>query len=228
MQTLSPLIALAAGMLSLLSPCILPILPVYLACLVGPEVMQREARKRRWMIFWHSVLFIGGFSIVFIGLGTLAGLTGMVLSAHSTAIRWISGGLMVLFGLFMLVSPFVSWLNYEKRLTSFTGTSSSLWRSFLIGLVFALAWTPCVGPVLGGILSLALNSNTVWQGTLLLSFYSLGAAIPFILIGLAFQYLQPLINRLKRYSSYVSLISGGLLIGVGILILLNKLSWLAG
>jgi cytochrome c-type biogenesis protein len=127
--------------------------------------------------------------------------------------------------LFMLAAPRISWLNYEKRLSPASSTATGYLRSILLGLIFALAWTPCVGPILGGILSLALSSESVWQGTYLLAFYSLGAAIPFIIIGLAFHYLQPVLNWLKRFSSYVYLVSGILLIGVGVLILLNKLSW---
>jgi cytochrome c-type biogenesis protein len=225
MDSVSPLIALAGGLLSLLSPCVLPMIPVYLASLAGPEIFQNGANRRRLTVFWHSLSFVAGFSVVFISLGTLAGLTGTVINAHSAAVRWISGGMMILFGLFMLAAPRISWLNYEKRLSPASSTATGYLRSILLGLIFALAWTPCVGPILGGILSLALSSESVWQGTYLLAFYSLGAAIPFIIIGLAFHYLQPVLNWLKRFSSYVYLVSGILLIGVGVLILLNKLSW---
>jgi cytochrome c-type biogenesis protein len=225
MDNLTPLIALAGGLLSLLSPCVLPMIPVYLASLSGPEIFQKGIDSRRWSIFWHSLSFVAGFSIVFISLGTLAGLTGTVINAHSTVVRWISGGLMVLFGLFMLAAPRVSWLNYEKRLSPASSTATGYLRSLLLGILFALAWTPCVGPILGAILSLALNSDSVWQGTTLLAFYSLGAAIPFLIIGLAFQYLQPVLKWLKRFSGYVYLVSGLLLIAVGVLILFNKLSW---
>jgi cytochrome c-type biogenesis protein len=225
MDDLSPLIALAGGTLSLLSPCVLPMLPVYLASLAGPEIFQGKTSGRQWTVFWHSLCFVAGFSVIFVGLGTLAGLSGTLINAHSAAVRWISGGLMVLFGLFMLAAPRVSWLNYEKRLSPSTSTATGYLRSFLLGLVFALAWSPCVGPVLGGILSLALSSDSVWQGSYLLAFYSLGAAIPFIILGLAFQYLQPVLKVLKRFSTYVYLVSGILLLGVGILILLDKLSW---
>jgi cytochrome c-type biogenesis protein len=227
MDNLSPLIAMAGGLLSLLSPCVLPMIPVYLASLAGPEIFQNGAGGRRLTIFWHSLCFVAGFSIVFISLGTLAGLTGTVINAHSAVVRWISGGLMIIFGLFMLAAPRISWLNYERRLSPSTSTATGYLRSILLGLIFALAWTPCVGPILGGILSLALSSDSVWQGTYLLAFYSLGAAIPFIVIGLAFQYLQPVLKWLKRFSTYVYLVSGILLIGVGILILLNKLNWLS-
>jgi cytochrome c-type biogenesis protein len=225
-DNVSPLVALAGGMLSLLSPCVLPMIPVYLASLAGPEILREGSDLPRWTIFWHSVLFVTGFSLVFISLGTLAGLTGSVINAHSPTIRWISGGMMVIFGLFMLAAPRISWLNYEKRLTASSSTASGYLRSILLGSIFALAWTPCVGPVLGGILSLALNSQTVWQGTWLLTLYSLGAAVPFIIIGLTFQKLKPVINWLKRFSGYIYILSGFLLIGAGILILLNKLNWL--
>jgi cytochrome c-type biogenesis protein len=200
-------------------------LPVYLASLSGPEIFH-DRRSFKLSVFLHSLSFILGFSIVFIVLGTLAGLTGTIISSHSTIVRWVSGGLMLFFGIFMLLSPWISWLNYEKRLNSAVSTAGGYFRSILLGMIFAVAWTPCVGPILGGILSLALSSASVWQGTVLLAIYSLGAALPFLLLGLVFNSLQALIKKIARYSKYVYLVSGILLIAVGVLILLDKLSWL--
>ena len=200
-------------------------IPVYLASLAGPEIFHEGASGRRLTVFFHSLGFVAGFSIVFILLGTLAGLTGYVISAHSPVVRWIAGGLMILFGIFMLAASRVPWLNYEKRLAPSTSTASGYMRSVIIGAVFALAWTPCVGPVLGGILTLALSSESVWQGSLLLAIYSLGAGLPFIIIGLAFDSVLPVLKRVSRYSVYIYLVSGSLLIVVGLLILFDKLSW---
>ena len=225
MDGISPFVAFGGGILSLLSPCVLPMIPVYLASLAGPEIFQEGASGRRLTVFFHSLGFVAGFSIVFILLGTIAGLTGFVISSHSPVVRWISGGLMILFGIFMLAAARVPWLNYEKRLTPSVSTASGYMRSVIIGAVFALAWTPCVGPVLGGILTLALNSESVWQGSLLLAIYSLGAGLPFIIIGLAFDSVLPVLKRVGRYSVHIYLISGFLLIVVGVLILLDKLSW---
>jgi cytochrome c-type biogenesis protein len=225
LEDISIIAAFIAGLLSIFSPCVLPMLPVYLASLSGPEIFH-DRRSFKLSVFLHSLSFVLGFSIVFIVLGTLAGLTGTIISSHSTIVRWVSGGLMLFFGIFMLLSPWISWLNYEKRLNSAVSTAGGYFRSILLGMIFAVAWTPCVGPILGGILSLALSSASVWQGTTLLAIYSLGAALPFLLLGLVFNSLQSLIKKIARYSKYVYLVSGILLIAVGVLILLDKLSWL--
>ena len=224
MEGISIIAAFVAGLLSIFSPCVLPMLPVYLASLSGPELFMGK-RSLKLSAFSHSLSFVIGFTLVFIALGTLAGLSGTIINAHAPLVRWISGGLMLFFGVFMLLSPWITWLNYEKRLNPTLSTSEGFLRSALLGMVFALAWTPCVGPILGGILSLALSSASVWKGTALLSIYSLGAAVPFLLLGLIFNSLQPWIKRIERYSKYIYLVSGILLIGVGTLILLDKLSW---
>jgi cytochrome c-type biogenesis protein len=225
MDNLSPLVAFIGGLASLLSPCILPMIPVYIASLSGPEVLQGGAAQRRLPIFLHSLSFIAGFSVVFIVLGSGIGLIGFAISAHQVLVRWISGSLMILLGLFMLAATRINWLNFEKRLSPGQNATGGYLRSFVIGLIFALAWTPCVGPVLGGILTLALNSGSGWQGGYLLAFYSLGVGLPFLVIGLAFDSLAPWLKRINRYSGYIYIFSGLLLIVIGILILINKLSW---
>jgi cytochrome c-type biogenesis protein len=225
MENLSPLVAFTGGLLSLLSPCILPMIPVYIGSLCGPEIWQNGSSVRRLAVFLHSLSFIIGFSLVFVVLGIGAGLVGQVISSHLQLVRWISGSLMILFGLFMLVAPKVSWLNYEKHLAPNKSITGGHLRSFVIGVLFALAWTPCVGPVLAGILTLAFNSESAGQGAILLAFYSLGLGLPFLVIGLIFDAISPLLKRINRYSAYIYIVGGFLLIAVGILILFNKLSW---
>jgi len=176
-------------------------------------------------LFLHSLSFVLGFAIVFTILGASAGLVGFAISAHLALIRQIAGGLMIAFGLFILAALKVPWLNYEKRLSSSLGTTTSYLRSFLTGGVFSLAWTPCVGPILGGILTLALGSETAWQGAYLLAIYSLGLGLPFLIMGIAFDFITPLLKRIYRYSNWIYIISGLLLIAVGILILTNRLVW---
>ena len=227
MDNVSPLVAFTGGILSLLSPCILPMIPVYIGSLCGPEIFQSGASGRRLTIFFNSLSFVIGFSLVFIILGIGAGLIGSAISSHLLLIRRISGSLMILFGLFMLAAHRISWLNYEKRVSSSKIVAGGYLRPFIIGCLFALAWTPCVGPVLGGILTLAFNSESAGQGGVLLAFYSLGLGLPFLVIGLIFDSVQPLLKRINRYSNYVYVAGGLLLIAVGILILINKLSWLS-
>ena len=225
MDGISPAAAFTGGLLSLLSPCILPMIPVYLASLCGPELLRNGVRGRRLAVFYHPLSFIAGFSVIFIILGTGAGLIGLTISSHLFLVRRISGSLMILFGLFLLAAPKVPWLNYEKRLNPAGSLATGYLRSLVLGVLFALAWTPCVGPVLGSILTLAFNSGSGWQGGYLLAFYSLGLGLPFLVIGLAFDSVLPVIKQVTRYSAYIYFAGGLLLIGVGILILIDKLSW---
>jgi len=228
MEEISLLVAFSAGLLSFLSPCVLPLVPVYLASLVGPEIFDARVTRKRMPIFLHSFSFVIGFSIVFTILGAGAGLAGFAISAHSVVIRQIAGSLLIVFGLFILAALKVPWLNFEKRLTPYQSVTTGYLRSFLTGGIFSLAWTPCVGPTLGGILTLALGSGTAWQGAYLLAVYSLGLGLPFLLIGVAFDSITPLLKHIHRYSAAIYIISGLLLIAVGILILTNRLVWFLG
>jgi len=170
MEQVSLLVAFGAGLLSFLSPCVLPLVPVYLATVCGPEILEPGAEKKRLPVFFHSLSFVIGFSLVFIILGAGVGLLGLTLGVNTALARYIAGGLLIAFGIFLLASLKIPWLNYERRLAPSTGTTTGYLRSLLIGAIFSLAWTPCVGPVLGGILTLAWSSETAWQGAYLLAF----------------------------------------------------------
>ncbi len=226
MENISPLLfAFSAGLLSFLLPCVLPLVPVYLASLVGPEIFDAKITRSRLSIFLHSLSFVIGFSIIFVILGAIAGLTGFAISPNPALLSKIAGSVLIAFGLFMLAALKVPWLNYERRLTPSLGITTGYLRSFLTGSIFCLAWTPCVGPMLGSILTLALDSATAWYGAYLLAIYSLGLGLPFLVIGAAFNSITPLLRRINRYSNWVYIISGLLLIAVGILILTNRLTW---
>lgn len=228
MEQVSLLVAFGAGLLSFLSPCVLPLVPVYLATVCGPEILEPGAEKKRLPVFFHSLSFVVGFSLVFIIIGAGVGLLGFTLGVNTALTRYIAGGLLIAFGIFLLASLKIPWLNYERRLAPSTGTTTGYLRSLIIGAIFSLAWTPCVGPVLGGILTLAWSSETAWQGAYLLAAYSLGLGIPFLVIGAAFDSIRPFLRRIHRYSTWSYIISGLLLIAVGILILTGNLSWLQG
>ena len=225
MEDISLLVAFGAGLLSFLSPCVVPLAPVYLASLAGPEILEAGTKRNRLPIFLHSLSFVVGFSVIFVTLGVIAGLTGFAISPNSALLNKIAGSLLIAFGLFMLAALKLPWLNYEKRLTSSLGTTTGYLRSFLIGAVFSLAWTACAGPILGGILAIALDSATAWRGAYLLAIYSAGLGLPFLIIGVAFDSISPLLKRIHRYSNWVYIISGLLLIAVGVLILTNNLNW---
>ena len=225
MEHIPLLVAFGAGLLSFLSPCVLPLVPVYLASLCGPEILEPKVNRSRIPIFFHSLSFVIGFSIVFVIMGAGAGLAGFVIGFHFTLIRKIAGSLLIVFGLFLFAALKVPWLNYEKRLTPSLGNTTGYLRSLLTGAIFCLAWTPCVGPILGGILTLAWGSETAWHGAYLMATYSLGLGVPFLIIGAAFDSISPLSKRIHRYATPIYMVSGLLLIAVGILILTNNLIW---
>ena len=135
--------------------------------------------------------------------------------------------MLITFGLFIIAALKVPRLNYEKRLSPSLGQKTGYLRSFLIGAVFSLGWTACVGPILGGILALALNTATAWHGAFLLAVYSLGLGLPFLVIGVAFEKITPLLRRVYRYTGVISVTGGLLLIVMGVLALANKLTWFA-
>jgi cytochrome c-type biogenesis protein len=218
-------VAFSGGLLSFFSPCVLPMVPVYLASLYGPEIF--DAKGLRLPVFLHSLSFVVGFSIVFVLLGALAGLTGYAVNPNYGLLRQIAGGLMIAFGLLLIAATKVSWLNYEKRLMPSLGSITGYLRSLVIGAVFSISWTACVGPVLGGILALASVRATAWQGAYLLAVYSLGLGLPFLIVGAAFDFILPLIKRINRYTGIIHIVSGLLLVIVGVLILTNKLTWIS-
>ncbi len=226
MEHISLLVAFGAGLLSFLSPCVLPLVPIYLASLCGPEIFEPKVNRIRMPIFLHSLSFVIGFSIVFAILGAAAGLVGFAISPYSVVVRQVVGSLLIVFGLFMLAALKVPWLNYEKRLTPSLGHTTGYLRSFLIGAIFPAAWIPCTSWQLGGILMLAGSSETAWQGAYLLAIYSLGLGLPFLAMGVAFDFITPLLKSISRYSSWIYIISGLLLIAIGILVLTNNLNWL--
>ncbi len=225
MEHISLLIAFGAGFLSFWSPCVVPLVPVYLASLAGPEILEAGTKKARLPMFLHSLNFIAGFSIIFVTLGAIAGLTGFTIGPNVTLLNKIAGSLLVAFGLFMLAALKVPWLNYEKRLKVSLGTTTGYLRSFLLGAVLPLGWIACIGPILGGILALALDSATAWRGAYLLAIYSLGLGLPFLITGVALDFITPLLKGFYRYSNLIYIISGLLLIVIGGLILTNNLTW---
>ena len=226
MTDISYIVAFSGGLLSFFSPCVLPLVPAYLANLAGVTAIDPSSRRSYLPTLFHSLSFVLGFSIIFIGLGASVGLFGTALTAHSILLRQIGGGLIIAFGVFLIAAFKLPWLNYEARLKAPTSHSPGYFRSVGIGAAFALGWTPCIGPILGAILMIAWNSQTVAQGALLLAIYSLGMGIPFIILGLVWGAIMPLWKSINRYLGIISIVSGVLLIIVGILMLTGNLAWL--
>ena len=225
MDSISLVVAFTGGLLSFLSPCVLPLVPVYFASLVGPGLFEGRGAGIRIPTFLHSLSFVIGFSLVFTALGAIAGLTAFAINPSVALLNKISGSLLIAFGLFILVALKVPWLNYERRFSPSLGSTTGYVRSFLIGATFSLAWTACVGPLLAGILAIALNTATAWRGASLLAIYSLGLGLPFLIIGAAFDSLAPALKRIQRYSKAIHIVSGLLLIIIGILVVTNNIIW---
>jgi len=217
-------VALAAGLLSFLSPCVLPLVPVYIANIAGSSVLTESPPSRRY-IFLHTLSFVAGFSLIFVILGASMGLLGAMVPLG--LLRNIAGVLLILFGLFLLAAAKLPWLNYEKRLLPNRARGTGYLRSLSIGAIFSLAWVPCVGPVLAAILALAATSQTAWQGVYLLLAYSLGLGLPFIAVGLALGALSRYLRWLNRHAYITTIVSAALLITVGILILMGKLAYIS-
>ncbi|MEO7000986.1 MAG: cytochrome c biogenesis protein CcdA [Ktedonobacterales bacterium] len=235
MTNLSLLAAFVAGLLSFISPCVLPLTPVYMARLVGPSIWQGQhadehatpldAQARaalRSVTVRHALAFVAGFTVTFIALGATASELGSFLSDHQLALREIGGILLIVLGAHVAGLIHLPGLNYERRLSLQSGAASYP-ASFLVGLVFALGWTPCVGPILAGILVVAAQAHTLGYGVLLLSVYSLGLGLPFLALGIAFDRLTPLFKRLTPYMRLIEWVTGGLLMLMGIVIFFNWL-----
>jgi cytochrome c-type biogenesis protein len=225
-ENVSLVVAFSGGLLSFVSPCVLPMVPVYLVSVCGPGILEPTADRSRLHIFLHSLSFVIGFSLVFITLGAVAGLAGFAFGSAPIAHK-VAGGLLIAFGFFILGTLKFPWLNYEKRINPTLGNTTGFLRSLIIGAIFSFGWTPCIVGLLGGTLGLALRTATAWHGAYLLSIFSLGLGLPFLIIGVAFDSILPLLRRIQRYSRVIYIISGSLLIAVGILVLTDNLGWIS-
>jgi cytochrome c-type biogenesis protein len=223
--TLGILVAFAAGLLSFLSPCVLPLVPSYVGFLTGMSLSEITGRKRIALV--HAILFIAGFSFVFILLGASATALGRALNYYQVWLQRIGGILIIGFGLLCLGLFNLRALSRERRLHLQRKPAGYL-GSALVGMAFAAGWTPCIGPVLGGILGLAATSADVTRGMLLLAVYSAGLALPFLIAAVAVERFLEWFQRFRRFLPWVMRVSGVILIGVGLLLLTGEFTRLAG
>ena len=212
------LAALAAGMLSFLSPCVLPLVPPYLVYLTGTSLerfadAKSEPRVRRETLA-AALLFVLGFSTVFVALGASASAIGAVLRAYSSELGVLAGIAIIAMGLHFLGLTPIAWLMREKRLA--VAKPVGLWGAYLMGLAFALGWTPCIGPILAAILAVAAAEATVLKGAGLLAVYSLGLGVPFVVAALAVEPFAAFLARFRSYLGVVEKVMGGLLVLTGI------------
>jgi cytochrome c-type biogenesis protein len=226
-QQISLFAAFAAGLLSFVSPCVLPLVPSYVSYITGMSLErlmdQRERQRFRYTIVINSLLFIAGFSCVFIAFGASASLIGQVLITYQDYIRRIGGVLIIIFGLYLLGVLNLGFLNTEKRL-HFGSRPAGYVGSFLIGVAFAAGWTPCVGPVLGTILLYASTTDSLLNGVTLLASYSLGLGLPLFVTALGVDRFLSYFKQVKSYLWGVSTVSGVFLVMVGVMIYANSLT----
>ena len=212
-------IALAAGLISFLSPCVLPLIPGYISFISGSSLNELLEKKKINLI--PLILFSMGFSFVFILFGAAASFLGQILLENSQTLRVIAGLIIIVFSLQLIGIINISFLNFEKKI--YTQKNNNICFSFIVGMAFGFGWTPCIGPILGSILALASTEETIFKAVILLTFYSLGLAIPFILSGYLMQRFLIFSKNFKKNINLVSKIGGFILLLTGILILTNQL-----
>ena len=213
------IVAFGAGLISFLSPCVLPLIPGYISYISGSSLNELIEKKKVNLI--PIILFTVGFSLVFIIFGAASTFLGQVLLQNSYELRITAGLLIVILSLHIIGIINIKFLNYEKRIQ--TNKNANFYSPILIGIAFAFGWTPCIGPILGSILVLAATEETINQGILLLIFYSLGLALPFILSGYLIQKFLIFSKNFKKNINLVSKIGGFILLITGVLILTNQL-----
>ena len=221
-------VAFIAGLASFLSPCVLPLVPIYLAQLVGHSVYQstdgQQGHRARLDTFLHALLFVLGFTLAFVALGATASTLGSFLRSYQILLRQVGGIILVIFGLHLtgiLTLPILYW---QKRF-EFRPNRPSYPASLLIGLIFAIGWTPCVGLILAPILGLAASAATLGRGVVLLLFYSLGLGLPFLLLGLGVNQLGRVLKWLKPHVGKIEAGTGVVMIAAGLVIFFNLLPY---
>jgi cytochrome c-type biogenesis protein len=223
--SLGIVVAFLAGLLSFLSPCVLPLVPSYIGFLTGMTLPEMTGRRRTALV--HALLFVAGFSLIFILLGASATALGRALNYYQVWLQRIGGVLIILFGLLCLGVFKVGLLTQERRVHLERKPVGYL-GSVLAGMAFAAGWTPCIGPVLGGILGLAATSADVSRGMMLLAVYSAGLALPFLIAAVAVDSFLEWFQRFRRFLPWVMRISGVILVLVGVLLVTGEFTRLAG
>ncbi len=222
-------VAFLYGLLSFFSPCVLPLIPSYFCFITGLSLDELTAAPKaavRSKIMMSTLAFVLGFSLVFIILGASASLAGGLLAQHKSIIRIAGGVLIILFGLHLTGILRISAFQYEKRL-HIRQKPLHLMGTFLVGMAFGAGWTPCIGPILGSLLVLAQDKETVGQGARLLSIYSAGLALPFILLSAGINYLLVFTRKTNKLLRYANPVAGILLVLTGILLVTDKLRLLS-
>ncbi len=223
-----PIAAFVAGVLSFLSPCVLPLVPGYVSLISGTSVEELRDSDRKLLggVMMNSVMFILGFSIVFVLLGAVATSLGQLTRSYYPILTRVAGVVIIIFGLHLTGIWKIKALYADKRMHDVKGSSGAV-GSFVVGFAFAFGWTPCIGPILATILAIAASENSVSKGVLLLAVYSAGLAVPFLLTSLGIDRFLQFYGRFRRHLHAVEVISGVLLIAIGALVLTRHFTVLA-
>src|SRR5215467_10181881 len=224
-----PIAAFVAGLVSFLSPCVLPLVPGYVSLISGVGVEELKVQEASILrkVMLNSLAFIVGFSIVFVTLGAISTEIGQLFAQYKSLLARVAGVVIIIFGLHLTGILQIKALLADTRLHSLKGGSTA-WGAFVIGFAFAFGWTPCVGPILGVVLGFAAAQDTVFKGVFLLAVYSLGLAVPFLLTSLGIERFLKFYNRFKFHMHAVEVASGVLLIFLGTLLVLGRFTIIAG
>lgn len=225
-----------AGIVSFLSPCVLPLVPGYLSYISGVslgelkgdtsgEAPEEDNRAISMRVGMTSIFFVMGFSVVFIALGATASTVGQILLQHQAIISRVAGVIIIVFGLHLLGVFKINQLYKDARFET-TKVAPGPLGAFVVGLAFAFGWTPCIGPILAGILAVAAVQETMGRGVMLLAVYSAGLGIPFLIVGFGMRYAIHTLDRIKRHMRVVEITSGVLLIFIGVLMATRNMTWL--
>jgi cytochrome c-type biogenesis protein len=229
-ENITILAAFTAGIISFVSPCVLPLIPGYLSFISGVSVEEMKSGDKKSealrRVSLNTLLFVLGFSVVFIAMGASATFVGGFLLSKLSLFNKIAGVIIIILGLHIMGVFRIPFLNYEKRFHAKSKPLGPL-GSFLVGLAFAFGWTPCIGPILGGILLLASNQDTMGKGIVLLSSYSLGLGIPFFITAVSFNTFLGVFGWVKRHFRTIEIISGLLLVVIGFLIFIGSFGYIA-
>ena len=220
--------AILAGLMSFFSPCVLPLIPAYFTFISGTsleELTSNQAAEVKKKVVISTVLFVLGFSMVFIALGTSATFLGTLFATYKEYLRIVGGGVVILLGIHLTGLFRIRWLDIEKRM-HLNKKPIHVLGAFVIGMAFGAGWTPCVGPLLGAILIMAGSQETIWQGSALLAVYSLGLAIPFLIISAFIHFMLQWLQKMTAVMKYLNPAAGVLLIVLGVFLITDNLNYL--
>ena len=211
-------IAFAGGVLSFLSPCVLPLIPGYLSFLTGMTPAQLGQDRALSRVLVPALTFVAGFTLVFVGLGAASSVLGSVISDNQDLLMRIGGALVLVFGILMTGVIKVPWLYGEARVDPAKAASFGRLAGFVLGVTFAAGWSPCIGPILGTILTYAASAGNAQAGMLLLLVYSLGFAVPFLLVAVLYGQLKPVVAWVSHHSLTINRVAGVILVAMGLLL----------